>query len=337
MSQRRHQVLVVGVGSIGERHTRCFLATGRADVSIVEPNGALRAAIADRYSIARAWSSIDEVPAGTFDAVVIATPAPTHIAIAMKLAASGIHLLIEKPLSTSLAGVDDLRQLVAERRLTAAVAYVHRAHPALAEMRQQIATGRFGEPVHLVAVTGQHFPTYRPAYRQTYYTNHATGGGAVQDALTHVLNAGQWLVGPIDRLVADAAHLILDGVDVEDTVHVIARHGTIPATYSLNQHQAPNEFTITVNCRRGTARYEMHESRWRWMIEPSGAWHDEPAASAKERDVMFIRQATVFLDSIEGTAKPLCSLEDGIRTLHVNLAVLESWREKQWRSIQEIK
>ena len=47
----RHHVLVVGVGSIGERHVRCFQATGRAEVSIVEINDALRATICERYGV----------------------------------------------------------------------------------------------------------------------------------------------------------------------------------------------------------------------------------------------------------------------------------------------
>jgi predicted dehydrogenase len=51
----------------------------------------------------------------------------------------------------------------------------------------------------------------------------------VQDALTHTINAAQWLVGNIDRVVADAAHLALEGVDVEDTVNVLARHGGVLA------------------------------------------------------------------------------------------------------------
>src|SRR5690606_32808909 len=131
------------------------------------------------------------------------------------------------------------------RDVVAGVAYVYRAHPALEEMRQAIASGRFGRPVELVAVLGQHFPFYRPAYRTIYYRDRATGGGAIQDALTHVLNAGEWLVGPITRLACDAEHLVLDGVDVEDTVHLLARHGRVMASYSLNQHQAPNESTIT--------------------------------------------------------------------------------------------
>jgi len=328
----RH-VLVVGAGSIGERHVRCFLATGRARVSFVEVKPELRDAVASRYPRATAYDSIEAALESGVEAAVIATPAAMHVAQATHLVGRGIHVLIEKPLSISTEGVDALRKLAAERGVVVSVAYVYRAHPALAEMRQAIKSGRFGEPVDLVAVSGQHFPLYRPAYAQTYYTEHETGGGAVQDALTHVINAGEWLVGPIDRVVADLAHQVLEGADVEDTAHVLARHGGVPASYCLNQHQAPNEVTITVVCRRGTARFESHESRWRIMTEPGGQWIDHGGA-ALERDTLFIRQATAFLDAADGLTPPACPLEDGIQTLRVNLRILESARTGQWVQIK---
>jgi predicted dehydrogenase len=324
--------LVVGVGSIGERHVRCFAATGRARVSICETNGSLMRTVADRYGLSGAFDSYDVALADAPDAVVIATPAQLHVPMATSAARNGVHVLVEKPLSTRLDGVAELIDIVEQRRVTAALAYVHRSHPALASMRDAVRSGRFGEPVQLVALCGQHFPTYRPAYREIYYTDRRTGGGAVQDALTHIINAGEWLVGPIDRLAADIDHQVLEGVSVEDTAHVLARHGRVMGCYSLNQHQAPNETTITVVCTGGTARFEHHTSRWRWMTEPGGAWHDEQDQPL-DRDTVFVRQAGAFLDAVEGRAEPLCNLRDGLQTLRVNLAILESAERQSWLPI----
>lgn len=326
-----HRVLIVGAGSIGERHLRCLRGTGRCEISFVEINDSLRSTIADRYGV-RGHADLDAALAENPTAAVIATPAQTHVPLASKLAERGIHLLIEKPLSTSLDGTDRLRSTIRERNVTAAVAYVYRCHPSLDAMRRAIADGRFGRPVELVAVSGQHFPTYRPAYRSIYYNDHTTGGGAIQDALTHVVNAGEWLVGPIDRLVADTAHQVLDGVAVEDTVHLLARHRDVLASYSLNQHQAPNESTITVVCERGTVRWESHAHRWRWLATPGEPWHDEPLPPL-ERDTLFIVQANAFLDAVEGRSPVPCSLDEGLQTLRVNLATLASVRSRTWEQI----
>ncbi len=328
----RHRVLIVGVGSIGHRHLRCFKETGRAELSLCEPNGDLARQVGELNGVDRVFSNLDATLVNPPDAAVIATPAPLHIPMAIQLAEAGVHLLIEKPLSTSLDGIETLQQVLRANNLRASVAYVHRANPVLQSMRDAIASGRFGRPVEVVATSGSHFPTYRPAYREIYYRNRATGGGAIQDALTHILNAAEWLVGPIDRLAADAAHQVLDGVDVEDTVHMLARHGSVLASYSLNQYQSPNELTITVVCERGTVRWELPQSRWRWMVQPDEPWHDEPFEPLP-RDAIFVRQANAFLDLLEGRADPLCSLDEGAQTLRVNLAALASAEQSTWQTV----
>ncbi len=330
IDQPKQKILVVGVGSIGERHVRCFQNTGRVDISICEVNDSLRAKVAERYGVQNHFRDLEAALALPHDAAVVAAPASYHIPIALQAAEAGLSLLIEKPLAVTTEGIAKLQRTVAEKKLVAVVAYVYRAHPALAEMKRAIDSNQFGRPVELVATAGQHFPTYRPAYRETYYCSHASGGGAIQDALTHIFNAGEWLLGPIDRLVADAAHQILEGVEVEDTVHVLARHDSVLASYALNQHQAPNESMITVNCERGTARFEFHLNRWRWMTD--GDWQ-EPTSPALERDTLFTQQAEAFLDAIETNASPLCTLAEGLQTLNANLATLASVDQQKWQTV----
>ncbi|MBX3398954.1 MAG: Gfo/Idh/MocA family oxidoreductase [Gemmataceae bacterium] len=327
-----HRVLIVGVGSIGERHARCFAATGRAAVSICEVNAELRWIVADRYSIAETFADLDAGLASRPEVVVICTPAHRHVPMALAAVRAGAHVLIEKPLATGFDGVDELIRESCDR--TVGVAYVYRSHPALAAMREAIRSGRFGEPVQVVAQCGQHFPFYRPAYRTIYYNDRATGGGAVQDALTHIVNAAEWLVDPVDRLVADVGHQVLDGVTVEDTVHVLTRHGRVMGCFNLNQHQAPNETTLTVVCQRGTVRFEAHECRWRWAIEPGAPWTDE-ATPTLERDALFVRQAGAFLDAVEGTSAVACPLADARQTLAVNLAILRSAERGGWETIAD--
>lgn len=322
------KTLIVGIGSIGERHLRCFGATGRATLSFCEVNAALREQVAAKYA-ATAFPDYEQALAANPRVVVICTPANLHIAMAARAVEAGVHVFIEKPLSTTIDGIDELDVMVHERGVVAGVAYVYRAHPSLAAMREAIRAGRFGAPVQIVATCGQNFPFYRPAYRDIYYKDRATGGGAVQDALTHAMNAGEWLVGPVTALAADLDHKVLEGVSVEDTVHVITRHGAVMGSFSLNQHQAPNEMTLTVVCQRGTARFEFHANRWRWQTQPGGQWTDEPGAPL-ERDTLFTRQAHAFLDAAENKAPVLCTLDEAAQTLRVNLAILSSAERRRW-------
>lgn len=323
MATASHRTLVIGTGSIGERHARCFQTTGRCDVGLVETRPAILREVAEWYGFKHVFESLDAaLAAGPWHSAVIATPAQTHVPIALRLLERRVHLLIEKPLSTTLEGVDALSAAVSKPGVVAGVAYVYRAHPLAQRMRELIASGRFGEPLQLYLTAGQHFPTYRPAYREIYYADRRSGGGAIQDALTHLLNLGEWLIGPIDRLAADAAHQALEGVAVEDTVHLIARQRGALASYVLNQHQAPNETVLTVVCRRGTLRMHLQRGEVTSMVEPgAAAWNVELSATL-ERDEWFVRQANSFLDAVEGKGPVLCTVDEAAQTLRVVLAAL---------------
>ena len=325
-------ILVVGGGSIGERHVRCFLRTGRAVVSLCEIDFEVRSRLARDYPLECVFDTFEASLGAEFDAAVICTPAHLHIEMARALISRGCPLLIEKPLSTSLAGVPELAQFAAQRNVTVGVAYVLRHHPALAKMKQAITDGRFGCPVQVVVTSGQHFPLYRPAYREIYYRAHETGGGAIQDALTHTLNAAEWIAGPITQLAADAKRCVLKGVDVEDTAHVLTRQGDVLGAFSLNQHQFPNETTLTVVCDSGAARWEAHRNRWLSCLGPGAEWTVEQTFPL-ERDDLFVSQALAFLEQLAGQSRPICALHDGIQTLKVNLAALQSARERRWIEI----
>jgi predicted dehydrogenase len=132
--------------------------------------------------------------------------------------------------------------------------------------------------------------------------------------------------------VADVEHLVLEGVEVEDTVHVLTRHGNVLGSYSLNQYQAPNELTITVVCQQATVRCELHRNRWRWMSGPDTPWQ-EVVCGQIERDDVFIAQANMFLDALDNRTSPACTLEEAVSTLRCNRAILESAENRRWISI----
>ncbi|MFM1749346.1 MAG: hypothetical protein RLZZ188_3012, partial [Verrucomicrobiota bacterium] len=128
------------------------------------------------------------VASGEFDVTVICTPAHAHVPLATAALTAGCHVLIEKPLSTSLTGIDGLIAARDRSGRQAAVAYVYHVFPFLTAARAFLERGELGPVLQVVAASGQCFPQFRPAYREIYYRDRATGGGAIQDALTHVVN-----------------------------------------------------------------------------------------------------------------------------------------------------
>ena len=324
-----HRVLIIGVGSIGHRHLRCFQSTERAELEICETNESLAAEIAIQYGVQNVFNSLDDALANPPDAAVICVPAHLHISMAKQLANKSVDMLIEKPLSTSIDGIDEIQTIIQQQQLVCAIAYVMRHHPLVEAAKKIVDDRRFGSLLQLTLTSGQNFPFYRPDFRETYYADHATGGGAIQDAITHMMNSFQWIAGPTTALVCDASHQHLPDVKVEDTVHVMVRHGAIMGNLALNQFQAPNETTLQLNFQRGTARFEFHNNRWDYCTQPETGWLTGGVCEL-DRDDLFIKQANLFLDCIEQRSAPICDLQDAVHTLHTNLAMLESNQTKQW-------
>jgi predicted dehydrogenase len=321
----QHDVLIVGCGSIGERHLRCFQSTGRAMVAACDVDPALLQTISASYGVPvfNDWKRAIADPA--YDVALIATPAHLHVPMAMEALRNGKHVLLEKPLAQSLAGVSELLELRDRSGLKVGVAYVYRVLPYMMEAGKFVANGGLGPVRQVSVVTGQPFHLHRPAYARTYYRDRQTGGGAVQDALTHFVNWVEGVIGPADTVLCDAAHLMLPEVEVEDTVHVSARHGAVMANYTLNQYQAPNETTIQFQCSGGSVRIDIHDERWGTFAYGDQAWTwrrlptPEPVA-----DTPYIDQAIRFLDYLDGDGPCDCSLEEAVHTLKFGLAAYAS-------------
>ena len=281
----------------------------------------------DTYGVPSVDNWETALASGRFTAAIICTPAHLHIPMATSVLRHGMHVLIEKPLSQSLDGLGQLHEAQARSGRQVAVAYVYHGFPVLAQARDFLRRGEIGPIRHVVSTSGQFFPKGRPAhalhYAQTYYRDRKTGGGAIQDALTHLANWVESVVGPTDSVFCDCAHQVLAGVTVEDTVNLSARHGDILVNYTLNQFQAPNENDLQFHAAAGSVKIELHNNRWGVFRQNDTAWtwHQVPVA---ERDAHFITQANGFLDLIEGKPTHLCSLAAAEQTLRFNLAALAS-------------
>jgi predicted dehydrogenase len=319
-------ILVIGGGSIGERHLRCFQAIG-CTVALCDTNADRLHELAGKFHLARTFTDLALAAKENWYGVVIATPANLHAEHAIAIAPSTAALLIEKPLCTRLEDAQRLPAALKDKVVQ--VGYVLRFNPATQHVRQLLNEGVIGSLHQVTIVAGQNFPSLRPAYRQTYYQSHATGGGAVQDAATHLFDMVQYLAGPLDWIFCDYAHQEVADVEVEDTVHLIGRANgeRVLVSIALNQFMAPNETHLQLNGSRGSLAIRFHEHRAGMLMLGDSEWTwTEPLV--EERDDLFREQAQAFLSAAVGQEPPLCGLEDGIRALKVNLAALQSGRTR---------
>lgn len=309
-------VLIVGCGSIGQRHIRSFAGTGKAILFGCDTEVSKRNIVEAAYGI-QCFSKIEEaLNREDIQAVVIATPAPTHIALASQAARAGKHILIEKPLALHLSGIHELIALAQQNSLATAVAYVYRFRRLFEAMKNYVDDVDLGEPLLAILKGGQPFDEKRPGYDQTYFAQHETGGGVIQDGLCHYSDLLSWFIGPCDRLTAHAIHACLPKVDVEDTVTLIGQYGQTHASIHINLFQAPTDFTMEIHFQRGSVKAELHQSRWGyfWKGDSDWTWNKN---QDQDPDEPFTAQAHAFLGLIRQQPSQIATLQEAAN--HVQL------------------
>ena len=137
------RVAVVGVGHLGKHHAR-LLGTmpGVTLVGVADTNGARSAEIAASAgtTVYADWQGLPDV-----DAVTVATPTESHLAVAEGLLARGVHVLVEKPLARSVDEADRLIAVAAARGVRLAVGHTERFNPAVTAARPLLHAPRFIE------------------------------------------------------------------------------------------------------------------------------------------------------------------------------------------------
>ena len=127
---------VLGLGMMGRHHARLLQGTpGVVFAGAVDPEGDRYGAVADAALV---FSSIDALmPAARPDFVVVAVPTEDHVETVRALASAGVHLLIEKPLAATVEEAREIIGLCGSAGVRAAVGFVERCNPALAELRRR--------------------------------------------------------------------------------------------------------------------------------------------------------------------------------------------------------
>jgi predicted dehydrogenase len=139
---------VVGVGYLGRFHARLAASLDSIElIAVVDPDLAACESVAAEANCA-AFGHHREV-LGRVDAVVLAAPTALHHDIGCELLRAGKHLLIEKPLASTLKQCDELVDLARRHALTLQVGHVERFNPALAAIAPFVESPRYFEAVRL--------------------------------------------------------------------------------------------------------------------------------------------------------------------------------------------
>lgn len=226
---------LIGTGRIGVAHAANIAASPHAElVRVVDPHLESAQAVADRLG-AEALASADELlRSGDIDAVLVASPTPTHADLIEACVDAGLPVLCEKPIDLEIRRVDRLRAKVASSSVPVALGFNQRFDPAIAEVKARVVAGEIGTIEHLAIVSRDPGPP--PA---DYI---ATSGGIFRDMTIHDFDMVRFFLGDIVEVFATGSCLFDAGARDHgdfDTVAVTLRSASgAVATLANSRHSA---------------------------------------------------------------------------------------------------
>lgn len=317
---------VIGIGAMGRHHARVLRELDGVELVAVADPGGDRFGAAPGYEIG---SSVDDLIAAKLDMAVVAVPTAFHEEVAVALAGAGVATMIEKPVAVSVAAAEKVRDAFRSAGVFACVGHVERFNPAIAELRKRIQAGALGE-IYQVS-TDRHNP----------FPNRIADVGVVKDLATHDINTAQWIAG--SDYVSVAAHTAYRaGREHEDMVSVNAMLANKVLVNHLVDWLSPRKVRRTVVTGvagalvADTAEVSLTfwangsvDTDWESLRQFRGVTEGDMTRYAIKSFEPLKAENEAFRDAVLGIRNDAVSLEDGVKTLVVAEAALESARTSQ--------
>lgn len=334
------KVLIIGLGSAGQRHVRNLRRLLGSDVSFIayrvkrlkrlfddNLNVVEGQSVAEAYNIVE-FDDLDKALEEKPDIVFIANPNSMHMACALKVAKSGVDIFLEKPVSNNMEGVDELINIVHEKKLVLYVGFQMRMHPCIVRLKQSIEKEVIGRVVSVDChmgelLTGMH--KYED-YRTMNESQTATGGGVVLCQI-HEIDYLYWLFGmPTEVYCIGNKYSDLE-IDVEDSASTIWKYKNGQG-FSIMLHQDFLQKPPIRRCRViGTeGQIEIDLLKNQFVLFGKDSIQEETFHEFSRND-MFMKELEIFLGYVKTRKPQTLTLEDGVCSLKIALAMKKSMSE----------
>lgn len=264
MSQVR--TAIVGCGKVAEIHAKALSRLPESEfVAVCDANMSRATKFAEQYSVQAFDSVQDLVNRSGAEAVMICTPHPLHEEPTVLAAKAGVHVLVEKPLASSLEACDAMIRAAEEGNAKLGVISQRRLFEPVQRMKKAIDDGKIGKPV---LGTFSMF-SWRD---QAYYESDpwrgkwkSEGGGVLVNQSPHQLDLLQWFMGEIAEVSGYWVNLNHPYIEVEDTAiaNIRFRSGAIgnivtslsqnPGIYTKVHVHGSNGYSVGVQTDTGAS------------------------------------------------------------------------------------
>ncbi|MGQ9631222.1 MAG: Gfo/Idh/MocA family protein [bacterium] len=334
---RSVNVGVIGLGLMGGLHSRIYAESPLANLVAVADSDEARLSQAARDLRVKGYEDFSELLSREdIEAVSICTPDQLHLGPTVAAARAGKHILLEKPLATTVEDARKIVEVCRENGVKLMIGYVLRFDPRFTQAFEAISRGEIGRPVHICA---KRINPVRSAERLGGRTSVLFYLGP------HDINYMRWFVGsPVERVYAEESRIALTHLGVADTILGTLKFangavGSLETSWAL-----PNSLGVGVEARveiagtKGAIFIDVYDQGLRLytrevLYPDTMHW---PIVSGRV-DGDLRRELEYFLECVVSDKPPLLSGEDGLEDVYVIAAMERSIKEGRPIKVSEMK
>ena len=368
---------VIGTGWMGTAHSRAYLQAAdrfsdsgiRARLVICADEIEARAQEAqERFGFKRhttQWQDVIRDP--EVQVVNITTPNHRHLELATAAAAAGKHIFCEKPVGKSPAETAEIERVARNAGVLTFVGFNYRWAPMVQYARQMIREGKLGRITHFRSRFLAGYASSPETPLSWRFQHEFSGSGVSGDLLTHVVDMGLFLAGPMKQAVGNRETFIrrrpatggtLSNVTNEDYVGALVQfangaHGNLEVCRVIQGHKCDWSFEVEGTAGALNWNFERmnelnvfvpggdsaHDGYTRLVSGPKYPFHERfnPAAgTGLGYDDLKTIETHHFLKSIAEKRQGEPGFADALRVAEVLNAIEASWETHSWQDVSAI-
>jgi predicted dehydrogenase len=307
--------VVVGTGSIGQRHIMTLRSSGKVDVFAFpvqsRPHPELQES---EIKVLENWGQVQDLGV---QHVIIATNTRRHAADIQSAMEAGCNILVEKPMAVNAEEAFSRYQEVQKSKLEIRVGCCMRFNQALNVFRRQLS--QIGKIFSVRIECQSYLPDWRPQrpYKDSYSAD-PDEGGVLRD-LVHEFDYASWIFGWPQSVTAKVRRTGLLGIPSEDSADILwETEGGVMVSITLDYLSRPTRRQMRAFGELGTLEWDGIKNRV--VLSRPG---NEPSKynSSQARDGMYLEQDLAFLSVAAAPDgmhdERLASGADGVRVLAI--------------------
>jgi len=352
---RKLKTAIVGCGKVGHLHAAALQRLPESEfVAVCARSPEKAKSFADKYHVAAFTDVAEMIESAKVEAICLCTPHPQHAAPAIAAAQLGVHVLVEKPLASSLADCDAMLAAARENQTILSTVSQRRFYPPCQRIHQAIQAGKLGQPVLGTAtIFGWRDEAY---YRSDPWRGswREEGGGVLVNQAPHQLDLLIWYLGEIEEVFGYWSNLNHPYIEVEDTAVAVIRfkNGALGNLVVSNSQNPALNARVSVHGANGASAGVQTDGGAMFIagqtaaIEPpfNDLWtipgEAQLLAQWKEEDARLFQtvnpmehfhqlQIQDFLRAILEHRPPAVTGEDGRRTVELFTAIYRATRDRK--------